>query len=389
MNMKSEKDKLAELANLMNEQSETPIFISDELLEVMDAALGPEEVDFLLKMGGGSMTLADLRNKVGIAEEEFEKIFKDLLDKGPITEMEPQPNQGEALYHLMSIFPGWFEFYLMRGAETPDRKLFAERIGKYYQTAQAFEPEFINTIIREMGPHRSIAVVNPPGPGRIAVGQAVEPSLSEVYPPHSILRILEDLDEDETVALGHCFCRQQRKMEGDPCRMELPERSCMTLGPAAEHLIRRGIAQRIAKEEALRFIKDVAAIGAVHQVGKLVPLKDFNAKYEVDIICNCCWDCCGAFGNYSRGNTPFMLKSFYRAEIPDDANCTGCGTCEEVCPVRAISVSEEGVTKIHPDMCCGCGLCAFHCPVEAVRLVPSEREVFLPLLDKSKQRIPD
>ena len=389
MNMKNEKDKLAELVNLMNEQSETPLFLTDDLLEVIDAALEPEEVDFLLKMGGGSIAEEELRAKTGLTGEAFERIFGNLLDKGPIMELEPQLKRGEVLYHLMSIFPGWFEFYLMRGAETQDRKLFAERIGRYYEAAQAFEPEFINTIVREMGAHRSIAVVNPPQPGRISIGLAADPSLSEVYPPNSILRILEDLDKDETIVLGHCFCRQQRKMEGDPCRMGLPEQSCMALGPAAEHLIRRDIARRITKEEALRFIKDAAEKGAVHQVGRLVPLKDFNAKYEVDIICSCCWDCCGAIGNYSRGNTPFMLKSFYLAEIPDDANCTGCRTCEQICPVRAISVSEEGVTKIHPDMCCGCGLCAFHCPVEAVRLVPSEREVFLPLLDKSKQRIPD
>jgi hypothetical protein len=63
MNMKNEKDKLAELANLMNEQSETPLFLTDDLLEVIDAALEPEEVDFLLKMGGGSIAEEELRAK--------------------------------------------------------------------------------------------------------------------------------------------------------------------------------------------------------------------------------------------------------------------------------------------------------------------------------------
>jgi ferredoxin len=385
MEFKNQKEKLSELANLMNEGSETPLMVTDDLLYVFDAALEPEEVDFLLKMGGKALARSEIEKRVKMPKGEFNQLLETLLDKGHITEMEPEKGGDPAVFHLMSIFPGWFELYLMRGSESPDRKEFSKRLSKYFSAAQEFDPDVINEIMRETAPHRSIAVANPTQSRLISVDESVQP-VNEIHPAQSIMNVLEKLDEDEIFALGHCFCRQQRKLDGDPCRMQLPAESCMALGSAAEHLLNRNIARRITKAEAIQFIKDMEAKGAVHQVGRLVPLKDFKAKYEVDVICNCCWDCCGALGNYSRGNTPFMLNAYYIAEIPDETECTGCGTCEEFCPVRAISVREEGVAEINPEMCCGCGLCTVHCPEEAVHLKFFKREVFLPILEKSKRR---
>ena len=169
--------------------------------------------------------------------------------------------------------------------------------------------------------------------------------------------------------------------------MNLPEEACLGLGPAAEHIIDRGFGRRISKQEAIKLTREAGEKGAIHQVGRLVPLKDFRVKYEVDIVCNCCWDCCGVVGNYSRGNLPFMLKSYYIAEIPDSDKCNGCCACEEYCPVRAIAVDESGLARINAGMCCGCGLCVLHCPDQAIRLKPLERNVFLPVLVGEKRRI--
>jgi len=386
MQFKNQKEKLFQLANLMNEQSETPLMVTDDLLYVFDAVLEPGEVDFLLQMGGGNLTRSEIEQKVKSPQGDFNVLFETLQDKGHITEMEPEKGGTPAVFHLMSIFPGWFEIYLMRGTETPDRKEFSRRLSRYFSAAQEFDPEIINEVMRETGPHRSIAVANPTLSRLISVDVPVPSPVNEIHPPHSVMNVLEKLDEDDIIALAHCFCRQQRKMDNDPCRMQLPDESCMALGPAAEHLLKRNIARRITKAEAFEFIREVEQKGAVHQVGRLVPLKDFKPKYEFDVICNCCWDCCGAFGNYSRGNTPFMLNTYYVAEIPDETACTGCGTCEEFCPVRAISVGSKGLALINPEMCCGCGLCTIHCPEEAVRLRSFKREVFLPILDKSKRR---
>jgi Pyruvate/2-oxoacid:ferredoxin oxidoreductase delta subunit len=387
MDFKNDKDKLTTLANLMNEQSETPTIVTDDLIYVFDAALEPEEVDFLLKMGGGSRRRADIEARVGLPKEAFDRIFNNLLDKSHIAVPVPPAGNAEPEYYLMSIFPGWFEIYLMGGAHTPDRQEFARRLTEFFNAATVYPPEVINEIMQDVAPHRSLAVVNPPDAKLLQVNEDVQPEIKEIYPAHSILNLYEQLDEDEIVTLSHCFCREHRKVEGDPCRVNLPEESCMAVGPAAQHLIDRGIGRRITRDEAVRLIKEYQEKGVIHQVGRLMPLKDVYTKYEIDILCNCCWDCCAAFGNYNRGLIPFMLKAYYVAHIPDIDACTGCGTCEEFCPVRAVSVNEDALAEINPDMCCGCGLCALHCPEEVIQMKPFERDVFLPILEGPKRRI--
>ena len=62
---------------------------------------------------------------------------------GIIIELEPEG--GERIYHLNSIFPGWFEAYLMGGKETPDRRLFAQRVKALYESSlEMGSPELIN-----------------------------------------------------------------------------------------------------------------------------------------------------------------------------------------------------------------------------------------------------
>lgn len=388
MDLKNDKEKLGQLAELMNGQSATPILaITDDLLYVFDAALEPAEVDFLLKMGGGNLKRSQLQSRTGLPAQEFDHILDTLLDKGQITEIRPGPEQAEPFLHIMCIFPGWFEHYLMSGRDTPDRREFARRVTGYFALARDIPPDDLNAILESVGPQRSVAVTAPPAPGLIRVDQAVPPPDGGIYPPHSVLSILEGLPEDEVISVFHCFCRQQRKLDGDPCRMGLPDEACLGLGPAAEHVIDRGFGRRISRREAIELVREAARKGAVHQVGRLVPLKDFPVKYEVDIVCNCCWDCCGALGNYSRGNLPFMLKSYYIAEVLDAERCSGCGACEDYCPVRAIAVDESGVARIDASMCCGCGQCVLHCEEQAIHLKPQERNVFLPVLVGSRRRI--
>ena len=386
MDTKNDKDKLHQLANLMNEQSETPFMITDDLLYIFDAALETEEVEFLLKMGGGNLSRSEVESRVGLTGKDCGRLLETLLDKGHITELEAGDSKHSL--HIMSIFPGWFEHYLMSGADTPDRREFSRRVSAYFSAAQAVPPDVLNMILKDVSPHRSVATANPSSSRLIEVNRALPPQVSEVYPTHSVLALLEKLPDNETIAVGHCFCRQQRKLDGDPCRMHMPEEACIGLGPAAEHLIARNFGRRISKQEAIALIKEAEKKGAIHQAGRLVPLKDFKVKYENDIICNCCWDCCGVIGNYSRGNIPFMLKSYYIAEMPDENACNGCGVCEEYCPVRAIAINEYGIARIDDKLCCGCGLCVLHCPEQAVRLKPFERNVFLPVLEKGKRRIP-
>ena len=55
----------------------------------------------------------------------------------------------------------------------------------------------------------------------------------------------------------------------------------------------------------------------------------------------------------------------------DEAKCTACGACGEICQYHAI-VSLKTKPLVFPDLCHGCGGCAKVCPTGAIREVPRE-----------------
>jgi len=56
------------------------------------------------------------------------------------------------------------------------------------------------------------------------------------------------------------------------------------------------------------------------------------------------------------------------AIIIDEAKCTGCGVCVDVCPVFALK-TENGKAVVSED-CVECCACTGECPVEAIQYKP-------------------
>ena len=52
----------------------------------------------------------------------------------------------------------------------------------------------------------------------------------------------------------------------------------------------------------------------------------------------------------------------------DNAKCTGCGNCVDVCPEQAITMHDD-LAMINEDLCTQCGNCANVCPADAIREV--------------------
>jgi len=74
----------------------------------------------------------------------------------------------------------------------------------------------------------------------------------------------------------------------------------------------------------------------------------------------------------ARVNT-ILSREFIEAEgavsVVDEAKCTGCGTCIEVCPYGAIKKNERGFAEVVAAMCKGCGNCSATCPELAVTIM--------------------
>jgi heterodisulfide reductase subunit A-like polyferredoxin len=55
-----------------------------------------------------------------------------------------------------------------------------------------------------------------------------------------------------------------------------------------------------------------------------------------------------------------------KASIVDEEKCTGCGTCEILCPFGAITKRDDGKAQVTSALCKGCGVCRASCPEVAV-----------------------
>ena len=66
-------------------------------------------------------------------------------------------------------------------------------------------------------------------------------------------------------------------------------------------------------------------------------------------------------------------KSRGKAELIP-VTCIGCGRCQSVCPVDAITYDDKGEPVIDHDKCIGCGKCVKICPVAALKMAYPEGE---------------
>ncbi len=68
------------------------------------------------------------------------------------------------------------------------------------------------------------------------------------------------------------------------------------------------------------------------------------------------------------------------------SKCIGCGGCVEVCPQRALALTEEGVAPVAGAGCLLCGRCADECPTTALALCGREWAMEELLAEVEKER---
>ncbi len=162
------------------------------------------------------------------------------------------------------------------------------------------------------------------------------------------------------IVVAPCICRKEHAMIGEDCKK--PLETCITFGAGAYYYEENGLGHSISQEEAIEILDKAVEAGLVLQPGNA--LKPTN-------ICMCCGCCCQMLINVKSMEKPalYACSSFYAAV--DKEECTGCGVCEERCPMDAITMDDD-LADVDTDRCIGCGVCAASCEFESIALKEKE-----------------
>jgi len=171
----------------------------------------------------------------------------------------------------------------------------------------------------------------------------------------------------------HCYCRHEKDLLNKSCYVTKERENCFLFGKSAQFAIQHNFGHPISQDDAKRIINRASDDGLVHKAFHI----HLKPDLDEEAICNCCRCCCGIFSLYWRGIMPYHCFTSYLAEVIEE-KCIGCGTCEEKCPLEAISIL-DGIAELNKSRCIGCGVCVHHCSNEAIRLKRTgNREVFIP-----------
>ncbi len=179
-------------------------------------------------------------------------------------------------------------------------------------------------------------------------------SIENVVMPYE--RAEELVRTHKVFAVSNCICRQERRIIGKSC--DKPEESCLTLGMAADTVVRNGRGRSIALEEVLAILQRAEEAGLV--------LQPANAKDPL-FICTCCGCCCGVLRSLKRCPAPAsVVASPFLASLNTDT-CKGCGLCTKRCQMEALHLNDEKAV-LDLNRCIGCGLCVSTCPTHSLSL---------------------
>ena len=369
--------KYKKAAGVICKQGMVPFPVNDTTISIMKHVVGDDEdeLDFIHAFNDkASQTMEELKQSSEFPEEKIEQLATSLARKGLLFN---QPNsKGVMVYRMLPLMlVGLMEYKFMgelKGDENERRlaELFQRLMDEVRDRIQENYDQLVPMLQSAPPVDRTVPARNTEDGKAIKIiplDKDIEVPAEFILPSQSVEEIIDKFDD---IAVGHCFCRQRRKILGDPCDTDAPVRNCFTFGKSARHTAAQGFAQMITKEEARKIMKEAEEAGLVH--------KAFHPNSKVSrpetSICNCCKDCCDTLRLWREGAFP-LINSTYYVSVIDEATCTGCGICVERCPTEAIQINDNGVAERDENACFGCGVCARFCTEEAISLKEGLRKV--------------
>jgi len=341
------EDVYVKLGERLN-QNQVKFPLIEPILAFLRDVFTEEYAELGAEFPTGAHTLKQLATQFKRDEAGLERLLEEMADEGLV--FVEKKEEGLKEYSLSPFVPGIFEFQSIKGEETDKVRRRLALLGEVHEGIEALAGDLFRN------PKLANEQLGAPGLRTLAVEKEL-PTDAQVATWEQISSVL---DREESFAVGACACRQEKKLSGDPCKIDAPRDACVYFGKVAEFMIDRGFAKRHSREELVALLKTCEEYGLVHNMN--------NFLGDNIVLCNCCGCCCNFLVRMKeyRGLKQVAGSNFL-AEV-DQETCIGCGDCVDRCPMDALEMEGETV-KVIEEYCIGCGNCISACPSESLSLL--------------------